>query len=275
MIKIITLDLDGTLMSTDHLTVSQENRRAIKEAHDKGVKIAISTGRTLAIMGDVCDQVPQVDYVMYSNGAVVVDRKTGENIYTNCMDNKLCESIIDFVNTKKAFYEVYADGKSFVPDDKSDYFLDGSLPQEFIDELMSKMTICHDVKSAVEYKNIEKITVYSKFQNVFDELWDYFSAMDGKVCLSSSLKGNMDVTSIGVDKGFALDGMCKALGITSDESMAFGDAGNDCPMLEYSKYSFAMENGSDECKKSANFITKSNAEDGVAVAIDKYVLGKK
>ncbi len=275
MIKIITLDLDGTLMSPDHLTVSEENKRAIKQAHEKGVKIAISTGRTLAIMGDVCEQVPQVDYVMYSNGAGVIDRKTGKNIYSNFMDSDFCNEVIDFINTKKAFYEVYADGKSIVPGDKSDYFLHGTLPKEFIDNLMSRMTICKDVKSEVKGKNIEKITVYSRFQDTFDELWDYFSSMDDKVCLSSSLKRNMDVTSIGVDKGAALDGMCRALGITQEECMAFGDAGNDCSMLRYAKYSFAMENGSDECKASAKYITKSNADDGVAYAIDKFVLGEK
>ena len=52
-VKIITLDLDGTLMSPDHLTVSQENKDALRAAHEKGVKIAVATGRTLAIMGDV------------------------------------------------------------------------------------------------------------------------------------------------------------------------------------------------------------------------------
>ena len=75
----------------------------------------------------------------------------------------------------------------------------------------------------------------------------------------------------GVNKGAALDGMCKALGITADECMAFGDAGNDCEMLEYAKYSFAMANGTQECKQSAKYETKSNAEDGVAHGIMRYL----
>jgi hydroxymethylpyrimidine pyrophosphatase-like HAD family hydrolase len=54
--------------------------------------------------------------------------------------------------------------------------------------------------------------------------------------------------------------------------MSFGDAENDCPMLDFAKYSFAMENGTDECKAHAKFVTKSNAEDGVAVAVEKYAL---
>lgn len=273
-IKIIALDLDGTLMSADHLTVSEANRTAIKQAHENGVKIAISTGRTIAIMGDVCEQVPEVDYVMYSNGAGVMDRRTGKNIYTNFMSREFCGGVLDYLNTMPAFFEVYVDGKSYAQENKAEFFIDDALPKEFVESLIGKMEICSDVKSAVSGRDIEKITVYSKIPEAFDELWEHFSAMSGKIYLASSIAGNMEITRAGVDKGSALDGMCKALGISPDETMAFGDAGNDCPMLEYSKYSFAMENGSDECKASAKYITKSNINDGVAYAINKYVLNK-
>lgn len=273
-VKIITLDLDGTLMSADHLTVSKANRIAVRQAHEKGVKIAISTGRTIAIMGDVCEQVPEVDYVMYSNGAGVMDRHTGKNIYTNFMSWEFCEGVLDYLNTKPAFVEVYVDGKSYVQEDKAEFFIDNILPGEFIDSLMSRMEICKDVKTAVFAKNIEKITLYSKIPEAFDEMWEHFSAMQDKIYLASSLPGNMEMTRAGADKGTALDGMCKVLGITPDESMAFGDAGNDCPMLRFSKYSFAMENATEECKAAANYITKANTDDGVAFAINKYVLNK-
>ena len=132
-VKIITLDLDGTLMSPDHLTVSQENKDALRAAHEKGVKIAVATGRTLAIMGDVCTQVPQVDYIIHSNGAGVVDRKTGERLYSNLMSWDFSEKIIDFLNTKPCFYELYVDGKSYVQEDRAPYFITDVLPKEFID----------------------------------------------------------------------------------------------------------------------------------------------
>lgn len=273
-VKIITMDLDGTLMSADHMTVSEANRTAIRQAHNNGVKIAISTGRTIAIMGDVCEQVPEVDYVMYSNGAGVMDRQTGKNIYTNFMSWDFCESVLDYLDTMPAFIEVYVNGISYVQENKAEFFIDNILPEEFIDQLMSRMEICKNVKAAVYGKDIEKITIYSKIPEAFDELWKHFSAMNDRIYLASSLPGNMEMTRAGVDKGTALDGMCRALGITPDESMAFGDAGNDCPMLSYSKYSFAMENATDECKASANYITKSNTDDGVAFAIHKYVLNK-
>lgn len=271
-VKIITLDLDGTLLLPDHLTVSPANREALKKAHDSGVKIAISTGRTIAIMGDICQQVPEVDYVMYSNGAGVMDRKSGKNIYTSFMPWELCERLIDYLDPKPVFMEIYVDGKSYVQADKAEFFIGDALPKKFLDNLTDKMTVCQNVKEAVKGRDIEKLTTYCKYPEIYEEIWQHLTSMKDIISISSSIKSNIDITGAGVHKGSALEGMCKALGITADEAMAFGDAGNDCPMLEFAKYSFAMENGNDQCKASAKFITKSNAEDGVAYAINKYVL---
>lgn len=271
MIKLVVLDLDGTLMSPDHLTVSEANRNALRLAHEKGIKIAISTGRTLAIIGDICEQVPEVDYIMYSNGAGVFDRKDNKNIYTNLMSNELSNEILSYLEDKKCFYEIYANGKSYAQEDKGDYFIYDILPKEFLDDVLSKMEIVKNAKEELNGAGIEKITIYSRFPEVFNEACEHFTKMTDKLYTTSSIKGNLDMTKKGVDKGTALDGMCKALGITADEVMAFGDAGNDCPMLEYAGYSYAMANGSDECKASAKYETKSNAEDGVAYAVLKHI----
>ena len=66
--------------------------------------------------------------------------------------------------------------------------------------------------------------------------------------------------------------LCEKLKIDRSQVMSFGDAENDCSMLEYAGLSFAMENGSDACKASAKYITESNADDGVARAVEKYAL---
>ena len=90
--------------------------------------------------------------------------------------------------------------------------------------------------------------------------------------LTSALAGVVSATAVGSDKGTALDGLCKIMGISSDEAMTFGDASNDATMLRYAYYSFAMENGDEICKASARFSAPSNAEDGVAQMIEKYAL---
>lgn len=273
MIKLILLDLDGTLMSPDHLTVSDENRKALKKAHDMGVKIAICTGRTLAIIGDVCEQVPEIDYVLYSNGAGAYDRVNKTVLYEKPIPWSISEGIIDYILASNSFIEIYLNGKSFVQKDKAKYFGGGILPQEFVDALFEKLDACDDVKSAVYGKDIEKITLYPENKALQNEMWEHFSKIDS-VSLASSLSSSMEMTRADVDKGTALATMCEILGLTENECMTFGDAGNDIPMLKFAKWSFAMQNGSDECKKAAKFQTKSNAEDGVAFAINKYVLNQ-
>lgn len=269
MIKLICLDLDGTLMSTDHLTVSEENKKALKMAHDRGVKIAISTGRTLAIMGDVCEQVPEVDYVIYSNGAAVLDRKTNENIYTSYMSLELSKGLLEYLEDKPCFYEIYSHGKSYCQRDKGDVFDGGVLPQAFIDEVIKNMVVVENAVEELGDKEIEKMSVFSLDDALYNEIKEHLEGID-ELYTTSSISYNIDMTKRGVDKGTAVDGMCKKLGFEPSEVMAFGDAGNDCPMLEYAEYSYAMANGSDECKAAAKFETKSNAEDGVAFAINEY-----
>lgn len=266
MVKLIALDLDGTLMSADHMTVTEETRKALKMAHDMGAKISIATGRTLAIIGDVCQQVPEIDYIIYSNGAGVYDIKADKTIYKRFMPWDMCKDIYEFLDKTHGFFEVYQDGISYYQFDKADYFPNETLPQEFVDELLQQMTGAENIKSVVENKEIEKFTVYYSDREEYKKSWDFLNSIDG-LYLASSHSTSMEFTNKDVNKGTALDGMCKALGITADECMAFGDAGNDIEMLEYSKYSFAMANATPECKASAKYETKSNAQDGVAYGI--------
>lgn len=85
-IELIVTDLDGTLMAPDHTTVTQRTRTALQKAHDKGVKTAIATGRTISLIGMVTKQVDFIDYVIYSNGAAVYDRVNKKLIYTSFFD---------------------------------------------------------------------------------------------------------------------------------------------------------------------------------------------
>lgn len=272
MIKLILLDLDGTLMSSDHMTVSEENRKALRKAHEAGIKIAICTGRTLSIIGDVCEQVPEIDYVIYSNGAGIYDRHSKSVVHTKLLKWEVCDGIIDYILSKNAFMEIYVSGKSFVQKDRIKYFNDELLPKEFIKSLFDKIEACDDVKGFVCGQDLEKITVYPQNLELENEMWRHFCEMSDKISLASSFPGTMEMTGADVSKGTALESMCEILSLTPAECMCFGDAGNDVPMLKFAEYSFAMANGTEECKAAARYQTKSNAEDGVAWAIYKYAL---
>lgn len=270
MIKLIATDLDGTLMYTDHLTVTRRTVDTLKKAHDKGVRFAIATGRPLGLTDDVISRIPFTDYIIYSNGACVYDRNEDKIIYSDLIPNNQARELISYFLENNVFFEIYVDGRSHYQLGTEDLFDTSKFPQKFIEEATKTMTGHNDLLKYLGDLDIEKITLYSVKDKDYKKFEEKFLSYD--LSIACSFKGNLEATVKSADKGRALDGICKAIGITADECMSFGDAGNDIPMLEFAKYSFAMANGSDECKASAKFIAKSNAEDGLAIAVEEYVL---
>lgn len=274
MIKLIALDMDGTLTSEDHITVSAENRTALKRAHESGAKIAIATGRARSIIGDVCEQVPEIDYIMYSNGAAIYDRAAGRTIYENAMLWSTAKEVLDYLNGFPIFMEVYEDGRSYAQNDRIPYFSDEVLPNEFLEEAMKGMTICDSITDTLEDRTIEKITPHIFDKALYKKIWEHLKTIDG-LEVTTSFSVGIDITKAGADKGEAMRSLCEKLGFGADECMAFGDESNDIPMITYAKYGFAMGNGSDACKAAAKFVTKSNAESGVAHGINKIMFAEK
>ena len=82
----------------------------------------------------------------------------------------------------------------------------------------------------------------------------------------------MEVTPLGIEKASALQTLLDYLGLTRDDLMAIGDGLNDIPMLKFAGLSIAMENAYEETKQYADDVTLSNDEDGVAAAVEKYIL---
>lgn len=269
-IKLIATDLDGTLMSPDHMTITDFTLETLKKAHDKGVKIAISTGRPLSLTDSVIKQIPFADYIIYGNGSCIFDLKKKMKIYSDLISNNDAVKIIEYLLSKELFFEIYIDGKSHYQLGCEKYFSNTDMPDEFIDEVIKSL---NGHSSLIEYlgnKDIEKITLYS----VKDSEYQIFKSRldDMGFSTASSFKGNLEATSKTADKGSALKALSELLHITADEIMSFGDEGNDIPMLSFAKYSFAMGNASDDCKKAARFTAKSNADDGLAAAVCEYVL---
>lgn len=271
-IKIIASDLDGTLMAPDHLTVAERTKQALWSAHEKGIKIAIATGRALDFTAGVTRQIPFADYVICSNGASVYDRNNKNFIYTNLVSPEITSEAIKLLNTLPVYYNVYIDGGIYVQKGSDKYFKNADLPTVFLEEFASMLTVCDDIEQATAGKGAELIDVFYGDEECKKVIFDFFESKG--LVLASALAGVVSATAVGSDKGSALNGLCGILGITSDEVMSFGDASNDSTMLKFAGYSFAMENGDEICKVSARYSAPSNAEDGVAQMIEKYALSE-
>lgn len=272
-IKLIASDLDGTLMAPDHLTVAERTQKALWSAHEKGVKIAIATGRALSFTEGVTAQIPFADYVVCSNGASVYDRGNKSFIYNNLITPEITAEAVKLLNSLPVYYNVYVDGEICVQKGSDKYFENTDLPTVFLEDFASKMTVCDDIVSQTAGKGAELIDVFYGNDELKKIIFDFFESKG--LVLTSALAGVVSATAIGSDKGSALNGLCKILDISKNEVMAFGDASNDSTMLKFAHYSFAMENGDAVCKASARFSAPSNADDGVAQMIEKYALSEE
>ncbi len=276
MIKLIATDLDGTLLLSDHVSVSEENIKALKIAHDNGIKIVIASGRTHEVFPSGIRRIPFIDYALMSNGSSMMafNPENGEPVSHSPvteMPYDVWTNAYDIISAAGAHPEIYAFGRSFMDESRRDGFASPVISPALVEELFSHVQFVEDVKDTLNGRSIEKICVLSVPDDTRSEMMTKLSA-DNRIELTTSIPGNVEVNAKGTGKGKALAMLCDALDIMPDEVMALGDAGNDIDMLKFAGCSVAMENATDEAKSVSKYITKSNVDHGVAEAIYKYAL---
>ncbi len=271
-IELIALDLDGTLMLPDHLTVSVRNKETLKKAHDMGVKIAISTGRTLSVIERVVEQIPFIDYVMYSDGAAVYDVNKKKVIYEKLIDFDITKQVIEYLNGVEVYYNLYINGKIVTQNGRQRFFKNSDLPQKFIDDYIKNTTVYDDLLMSIKGRGTELIVGFFNCEEDLNNAFDYINRYRDKLYITSAFTNEFEMTDIEATKGKTMDYLCRLEGITCNNVITIGDSHNDLPMLDFAGVSVAMGNAEKIVKESADFVTDTNANDGVAVAIEKYVL---
>lgn len=279
-IKLIVTDLDGTFLNTNHLTIPQENIDAFKRAHEMGIKVAIASGRTKILTDYLMEQLPFLDYLITSNGAVTYDLKTKKEIASTLMSSKQSVEIFDILDKYGLSYEIYFDGDCYMNSQSYALFDEDHVAPHIYKLLVNFIKEVPMLEKLILDKGMEKLNILSLSNEQRTELEEKIGKIGDFAFASSFPKndkiknGNLEFTNINATKGFAVSSIAKSLNISNDEIMCFGDGENDCSMLELAKYSFAMANGSEYAKNSAKYMTDTNDNGGVAKAINQYVFGE-
>lgn len=272
-IKLIATDVDGTLVADNHLTIPEENVQAFKKAKKEGIITVISTGRPFSLAIKENDTLEGVDYMIVSNGAVIVDMKTRKVINSCYIPYDSVKKIVEIFEKYPLVYEIYADCKGFITQYTYDHYLDGALPVEFMRAYRKLMIVCDSPWDVVREYDIEKMNIDYMPEECIASLKEELSHIP-ELVYSAGFEGNMEITAKGADKGRALKWLCDSLGISQEHAMAFGDSGNDITMLKTAGCSYAMSSGSDVAKEAAKFVTKhGNNEGGVGEIIEDYLRG--
>lgn len=276
MIRLVALDIDGTLFKTDG-TISKESIRAVREAQEKGVEIVVASGRNYdGLPWEQLKEIP-VRYVVTSNGSAVYSIKDQCCIKEECMDQELFFSLLSYVLEKEVYVSVFVDGKSYTPAQCRPYVDQMEIPEYVRKLLKEEVRFVDDLETYIKETNgkIQKATL--NFQQRADgsylnrdEVRAYLEACP-QISVVDGGFGNLEFTKCGVSKAVGVQFLAESLNISKEEVMAVGDSENDLEMIRSVGLGVAMGNASETVKNAADEVTFTNDEEGVAAVIDKYV----
>lgn len=272
-IKVIGIDMDGTLLKDDK-TISEFTESVLKKAIEQGIHILPATGRVKIGIPECIRNIEGIRYGICSNGASVLDLETGEELYSCRISHEDAMKMVDIMEEYDTIYDAYIDGKGY-----SDRRFYDNLEQYKIEPEIMKMY--HKTRTSVpslrEFMK-EGFQQVEKFNMFFAEPEQRIHAMDKLsklpfVKITSSLYNNIEINAPDCNKGTALLGFAAKFGYRKEQVMACGDGSNDYEMILMSGVGVAMENGLDNIKEIADYITVSNEQDGVAKAIEHFCFG--
>lgn len=259
-IKLILLDLDGTLLLKDG-EVPKELNEVIKKLNDKGVMLGIATGRYYGSIIKLFKDTYKNMVVVSSNGASV--HINDEKVLSLPFDEDLYKKVLD-IALKLNSEEVVMNPMT----DEACYALKGDPSNAFFEQFGMPIK---EVDSFIEYT--KDISVFSIMSRDFKDrdYKVYFEDIKSDLELLPSGYGCLDIMPKGITKATGIRHLCDILNITTDNVMAMGDAMNDYEMLKTVGLPVAMKNACPEIIEIAKEITeKPNNENGCLDFIKKY-----
>lgn len=280
MIKLVALDMDGTLLKPDG-SVSDRNARIIRRLTAAGIEVVLCTGRPYGEAAAPLKAQGLRLPAICLNGAAVYDEDGRLREQTplekqqvrDCIKKGEGESVLyDFTSTRgsmttgseQRFRQILQSGSLYAEATEATY-------QRFRDRFQflseEELFACND--------DICKISLFHEEPDVLLKIKPALQSIAG-LAVTSSGSHNLELTHADAQKGKALEAYGRRKGIGLSSIMAVGDSDNDCSMLSMNLgFTVAMENGSENAKRAAGYQTASNAQDGVAQAVETLIFSWK
>ncbi|WP_430602937.1 HAD superfamily hydrolase [Enterococcus sp. DIV0724b] len=268
MIKLVAIDLDGTLLNSKK-EISERNKQALAKAKAAGVKIVICTGRPLAAIGIYLDALnlrDNGDYSITFNGGLVQKNDTGEIIEKASMPLENVHDLFELAAALNVPLDILSDGLVLQLPTTQNYeslysqlntlltYESYELDQLTADRIYNKAVIA-----------VEQTYLDEQIKKIPSPFYDRYEIIKTRSNL-------LEFMPKGITKAYGISLLARDLGIKQEEIMTIGDEENDLPMIEYAGLGVAMENAVARVKDLADVITDTNDNDGVAQAVEKFVL---
>ena len=271
---MVGLDLDGTTLKYGDV-LSERTLDTFKKAKEKGTHIVIATGRTGRSLPPVLFEVPEIEYVITSNGAHIIRLEDMRTIYENIIKPEAVSIVVEKARAMGYVFEAFVDGTAYI--DRIVYEGMQKNPEKYkyrdIEYVLRTRMPIEDIYSFTEEHGhrIENISITFEGEDdrrrIFNELGD----VDG-LTLTSSFPNNVEIGGSTTSKAQALMYLLDMLHLTPENLMTCGDSPNDGKMIELAEVGVAMADSHPYILGIADYVTDTCFEDGVAKAIERFVL---
>lgn len=258
---MVVTDMDGTLLDSSGMRVSDRNAGALRRASDAGAKVVIATGRPIWWLGPVIDA-GFTGTAVCMNGAVVYDVGADDIVMSSPITSSAMRRFVDELGETVQGFTLAVERlgvtqqSCFAEHDYDHPWANGFFRRAHRDELLAEPA----AKLLVRAGHDSDTLAASARRAAREDVAVTFSTDDGLV----------EVAAAGVNKGAALAALADRWGIDADEVIAFGDMPNDLEMLRWAGYGVAMANAHDDVAAVATEIAPDHQQDGVAQILERW-----
>ncbi|MBR1608148.1 MAG: Cof-type HAD-IIB family hydrolase [Kiritimatiellae bacterium] len=271
---IVALDLDGTLLDSDK-NLSERNRAALAAAAARGAHDVPTTGRFFGAMPRQVRELPFVRYAITINGAQIWDAANGRSVAQALVPLEEALAVFDVLARFDVLPECYVDNWGLNSEASAAAAAEYAPDAHYLDMILNLRRHVPDVAAHLRATGlgVQKILAFAKDPALFPEVAAAVKSVAPDLVATTSHPRLFEFNAPGAHKGEALRKFCAAVGRDVENAIALGDGMNDLSMIRAAGVGVAMANSAPEVLAAADWVAPSNDDDGVAAAVERFLLG--
>lgn len=277
-IKAVAFDLDSTILNDDKI-LSGRTQSTLTRIQEKGIALIPVSGRAYATFPACIREQNGVCYAVTSNGAAIYDIRTETRIHEELLRaadvRSIMRSVGNFFLEGQITYEAFVRGAAYasadyvqnpsrfgVPQDAVSYVRQTRKPDRYIIDFIFEHA-----------NNLDSLDLVLKDAGLYRMIENTIRRSVPDVHITSAVPYRIEISHANATKASGLSHVLDLLQISPEECLALGDGDNDAPMLSFVGTGVALQNATETCKSSAQYITEfDSANDGAAMFLEKYLL---
>ena len=264
--KLIAMDLDGTL-NNDEKRITPKTVEALMQAQKRGIRLVLASARPSPGLFKERDALALQDHggiLMSYNGGRIVDAATGKVLYETAMDRELTKDILRKLESLPV---------TPILDDGVQFYVTDPLGFKVEYECQNNRMVCSRVENLADWLPFAPVKILmsvepSQLKQVQQQIAAF---LPPQLTVVQTAPFYLETIPRAINKGWGLEKICALLEIDPRDTVAFGDAENDIPMLKAAGLGVAMGNATEATKAAAHKVTDTNNRDGIALTLEEIL----